>query len=126
MLIFEFGTLRAQCRTWRSSSNALDAFLARLPAGWRYAVEIRNPEFLRAGVFRVPAGASMSRTFITPGRECRRLREQIAIPDSRTAELLVARALLRRGRPYEDAVRSSRLTIACRKSTSRCGGGCGN
>ena len=31
--------------------------------------------------------------------------EQIAIPESRTADMLVARALLRRGRPYEQAVR---------------------
>jgi hypothetical protein len=31
--------------------------------------------------------------------------EQIAIAGSRTGELIVARALLRRGRPYEDAVR---------------------
>jgi hypothetical protein len=32
------------------------------------------------------------------------LRRQLAIPDSATADFLVCRALLRRGRPYEDAV----------------------
>ncbi len=32
--------------------------------------------------------------------------EQMAIAESRTTDLVVARALLRRGRPYEDAVRS--------------------
>ena len=32
------------------------------------------------------------------------LREQIAIPDSATADFLVCRALLRRGRVYEEAV----------------------
>jgi hypothetical protein len=32
------------------------------------------------------------------------LRHQMAIPDSATADFLVCRALLRRGRPYEDAV----------------------
>jgi hypothetical protein len=31
--------------------------------------------------------------------------EQMGIADSRTTDLLVARALLRRGRPYEEAVR---------------------
>ena len=33
------------------------------------------------------------------------IKDQMAIPNSRTSDLLVARALLRRGRPYEDAVR---------------------
>jgi hypothetical protein len=32
------------------------------------------------------------------------LSEQIAIPDSATADFTVCRALLRRGRPYEEAV----------------------
>ena len=32
------------------------------------------------------------------------IRDQIAMPGSRTSDLIVARALLRRGRPYEDAV----------------------
>jgi len=32
------------------------------------------------------------------------LRRQLAIPDSATADFLVCRALLRRGRPYADAV----------------------
>ncbi len=32
------------------------------------------------------------------------LRSQISIPDSMTADFLVCRALLRRGRAYEDAV----------------------
>ena len=31
--------------------------------------------------------------------------EQLVMPGSRTAELIVARALLRRGRPYKEAVR---------------------
>jgi hypothetical protein len=31
--------------------------------------------------------------------------DQIRTPGSRTSDLIVARALLRRGRPYEDAVR---------------------
>jgi hypothetical protein len=31
--------------------------------------------------------------------------EQIAIPGSSTSDMIVSRALLRRGRPYEDAVR---------------------
>jgi hypothetical protein len=34
------------------------------------------------------------------------IQEQLAIPASRTSDLIVARALLKRGRPYEDAVRA--------------------
>ncbi|HVW85364.1 MAG TPA: DUF72 domain-containing protein, partial [Bryobacteraceae bacterium] len=47
VLIFEFGTFRQKSfATAADFVNALDPFLDRLPAGWRYAVEIRNAEFL--------------------------------------------------------------------------------
>src|SRR5260370_5756326 len=48
VLIFEFGAFPKQ--TYRDIGEfvaELDLFLAALPAGFRYAVEIRNPEFLQ-------------------------------------------------------------------------------
>ncbi len=102
VLIFEFGTLRQYgCAEF---VNALDVFLAQLPAGWTYAVEIRNAEFLRPDYFACLRAHKVTHVYNAWTR-MPEIADQIAMPDSRTAEVLVARALLRRGRPYEDAVR---------------------
>ena len=102
VLIFEFGTLRQYDCT--DFVKALDGFLSRLPAGWRYAVEIRNPEFLRPGYFACLRAHNVTHVYNAWTR-MPEISDQIAMPDSRTTDLLVARALLRHGRPYEDAVR---------------------
>jgi uncharacterized protein YecE (DUF72 family) len=105
VLIFEFGTLRQ--RGFENAGEfvkALEPFLSRLPAGWRYAVEIRNPEFLQPDYFACLRAHHVTHVYNAWTR-MPELADQIAIPDSRTSDLLVARALLRRGRPYEEAVR---------------------
>jgi uncharacterized protein YecE (DUF72 family) len=102
VLIFEFGTLR-DC-TSADFVKALDGFLSRLPTGWKYAVEIRNPEFLRPAYFACLRAHNVTHVYNAWTR-MPEITDQIAIPDSRTTDLLVARALLRHGRPYEDAVR---------------------
>jgi uncharacterized protein YecE (DUF72 family) len=101
VLIFEFGVLLL---SQSSFLKALDAFLSRLPAGWRFAVEIRNAEFLSPGHFACLRAHGVTHVYNAWSR-MPEIAEQIALPDSRTAELIVARALLRRGRPYEEAVR---------------------
>lgn len=101
VLIFEFGALRGARAEF---VKALDEFLSRLPAGWRYAVEIRNPEFLRPDYFACLRAHDVAHVYNAWTR-MPEISEQMAIPESRTSDLLVARALLRRGRPYEDAVR---------------------
>lgn len=101
VLIFEFGALR-QSRA--EFVTALDAFLARLPAGWRFAVEIRNPEFLAADYFACLRAHGVTHVY-NAWSKMPEISEQLAIPGSRTTEAIVARALLRRGRPYEEAVR---------------------
>jgi uncharacterized protein YecE (DUF72 family) len=106
VLIFEFGTFRE-----RSFANAeefvraLDPFLARLPSGWRYAVEIRNVEFLAPVYFECLRAHNVSHVYNAWTR-MPEIAEQMAIPESQTSETIVARALLKRGRPYEDAVRA--------------------
>jgi uncharacterized protein YecE (DUF72 family) len=102
VLIFEFGTLRQHGLA--EFVKALDGFLARLPAGWTYAVEIRNPEFLKPEYFDCLRAHGVAHVYNAWTR-MPEITEQIAMRDSRTSDVLVARALLRRGRPYKDAVR---------------------
>ncbi len=105
VLIFEFGTFRRRSfETMAEFVRALDSFLARLPAGWRYAVEIRNAEFLDPNYFACLRAHGVAHVYNAWTR-MPEIVEQMAIPESRTADLIVARALLRRGRPYEQAVR---------------------
>jgi len=105
VLIFEFGVLRQHSfETAAGFVKALDPFLARLPAGWKFAVEIRNAEFLSSDYFACLRAHGVSHVYNAWTR-MPEIAEQIAIPGSRTSELIVAHALLRRGRPYEDAVR---------------------
>jgi uncharacterized protein YecE (DUF72 family) len=105
VLIFEFGTMRH--RTFETAVEfikVLDAFLSRLPAGWKYAVEIRNAEFLTPEYFACLRAHHVTHVY----NEWTRMPEivdQLAIPASQTTDLIVARGLLRPGRPYEEAVR---------------------
>jgi uncharacterized protein YecE (DUF72 family) len=102
VLIFEFGTSRRQ--TLAEFIHALDEFIPRLPAGWRYAVEVRNPEFLESDYFACLRAHNVTHVYNAWSR-MPEITDQMAIPGSQTSDLLVARALLRRGRVYEDAVR---------------------
>jgi uncharacterized protein YecE (DUF72 family) len=105
LLIFEFGAFspRAFARP-AEFLDRLDPFLARLPRVFRYAVEIRNPDFLVADYFACLRTHGVAHVY-NAWTKMPQLPEQIAIPDSRTADFLVTRALLRQGRAYEEAVR---------------------
>ena len=81
----------------------LDPFLRSLPAEFRYAVEIRNPEFLERDYFTCLRSHRVAHVYNAWSR-MPELRHQLTIPDSVTADFLVCRALLRRGRIYQDAV----------------------
>jgi uncharacterized protein YecE (DUF72 family) len=105
VLIFEFGTFRE--RSFACAGDfvrALDPFLARLPQRWRYAVEIRNADFLTQDYFDCLRAHGVTHVYNAWTR-MPEIGEQMVIRGSQTTELVVARALLRRGRPYEDAVR---------------------
>ena len=107
VVIFEFGTIhRPPFNQPARFTEALDQFLAGLATeGLRFAVEIRNREFLqvpddylaclrRHGV----AHCLNSWTRMPP------LAEQAALPGIFTAPHVVARLLLRPGRSYQQAV----------------------
>jgi uncharacterized protein YecE (DUF72 family) len=104
VLIFEFGTFgRRSFAELMEFLDRLDPFLAGLPQEFRYAVEIRNPEFLDKDYFACLRSHGVAHVY-NAWSKMPELRYQIAIPDSATAGFLVCRALLRHGRVYEDAV----------------------
>jgi uncharacterized protein YecE (DUF72 family) len=104
LVIFEFGSFSQ--KTFANVTEFLEKlaqFLAKLPADYRYAVEIRNPDFLDREYFRCLRHHKVAHVFNAWSR-MPELRHQMAIPDSFTADFLVSRALLRQGRSYEEAV----------------------
>ena len=104
VLIFEFGVFgRRSFASLPEFLDRLDPFLAALPSEFRYAVEIRNPEFLEKDYFACLRAHRVAHVY-NAWSKMPELRYQMAIPDSTTADFLVCRALLRHGRSYEDAV----------------------
>ena len=104
LLIFEFGAFgRRSFAELPEFLDRLDPFLAALPPEFRYAVEIRNPEFLEKDYFACLRQHRVAHVY-NAWSKMPELRHQMAIPDSVTADFLVSRALLQRGRNYEDAV----------------------
>ena len=101
VLIFEFGTM-SQTKLDEFLA-ALQPFLASLPGEFRYGVEIRNREFLATQYFDVLRRHNIAHVFNAWTR-VPELPRQIARPEAFTADFVVARALLRAGRNYEDAV----------------------
>jgi uncharacterized protein YecE (DUF72 family) len=103
-LIFEFGSFSKQ--SYRDAGEflrELGPFLACLPAGFRYAVEIRNPDFLGQDYFACLNERGVAHVFNAWTR-MPALSVQMRLPGAWTAGFTVARALLRQGRPYEQAV----------------------
>jgi uncharacterized protein YecE (DUF72 family) len=104
VLVFEFGTFGKQTfRDVGAFLAQLDPFLGALPAGFRYAVEIRNQEFLTSEYFKCLRSHRVAHVFNAWTR-MPDLSEQMQLPEVYTADFTVARALLRKGRPYETAV----------------------
>ena len=104
VLMFEFGTFaKTDFPSPEVFCSRLEGFLGSLPRGWRYAVEIRNPEYLGPGYFSVLARHNVAHVFNAWTR-MPTLANQIAMSEAFTADFTVTRALLRRGRTYDQAV----------------------
>jgi uncharacterized protein YecE (DUF72 family) len=99
-VIFEFGARTAAPREF---IDGLETFLNALPAGFRYAVEVRNREFLTPPYFAALRTHGVAHVFNSWTRMPPIL-EQMSIPGAFTTDFTVTRALLRPGRAYEDAV----------------------
>ena len=105
VLMFEFGSFSQRAMSGPAEfAERIDAFLEVLPKEFRYAVEIRNPEFLTAEYLACLTRHGVAHVYNAWTR-MPDLPVQIGIPNSRTADFLVCRALLKRGRPYEEAVK---------------------
>ena len=82
----------------------LDQFLDRLPRDFRYAVELRNPELLDARHGAVLKRHGVAHVF-NSWSEMPTIGEQLELPWTFPADFTVARALLKPGRRYADAVK---------------------
>jgi uncharacterized protein YecE (DUF72 family) len=103
-LIFEFQQIpRSTGVGPQQFADGLDRFFARLPRELRYAVEVRNEEFLTPAYFAVLREHDVGHVFNSWSR-MPSIGAQLALPGSLTAPFIVARALLRPGRSYDEAV----------------------
>ena len=104
LFIFEFGTFsKKSFEGVGQFVETLDRFLAALPAGRRYSVEIRNPEYLDHEYFHCLRSRGVAHVFNAWSR-MPPIERQIELPGAFTADFTVVRALLRHGRMYEKAV----------------------
>jgi uncharacterized protein YecE (DUF72 family) len=107
LLMFEFSRFYpTDYEHGRDFVAALDPFLAKLPKGWSYGIEMRNKHWLEPEYFDCLAHHGITHVY-NSWTEMPPISEQMALPGSRTnPDLLAARFLLKPGRKYEDAVKS--------------------
>lgn len=103
-LMFEFQAIsRGEACSLEQFVQSLDRFLDALPGGVAYAVEVRNPEFLSPAYFAVLREHRVAHVFNAWTR-MPAIGEQLLLHESITTDFVVARALLRPGRTYANAV----------------------
>jgi uncharacterized protein YecE (DUF72 family) len=104
VLIFEFGTFaKATFSNVNDFLYRLDDFLSGLPGGFRYGIEIRNPEYLEPGYFTCLAEHGVAHV-LSAWTRMPELGAQLDRPGVETADFSVVRTLLSKGRSYEQAV----------------------
>jgi uncharacterized protein YecE (DUF72 family) len=102
--VFEFQTIgRPTGVTPEHFAARLDEFFGALPREGRYAVEIRNEEFLTPMYFAVLREHGVAHVFNSWTR-MPSIGEQLDLPGALSGPFIVARALLRPGRTYDEAV----------------------
>lgn len=106
VLLFEFSQFHSgDFGRGREFVAALDGFLAELPRGWRYGVEIRNRNFLQPEYFAALARHGAAHVF-NSWTDMPAVGEQIGLPAAFTSpDFFAARLLLKPGRRYEEAVK---------------------
>jgi len=104
VIIFEFSTFYPSSGiNYERFVAMLDEFLGRLPKGYDYAVELRNRDFLTADYLRMLSSHSVAH-LLNNWTRMPPILEQVAIAGVLTAPFSIARALLRPGRSYQEAV----------------------
>ena len=103
--VFEFQAMRGKDLPdplqW---ADQLDDFLTELPRDFRYAVELRNPELLTGVHGEVLKRHDVAHVF-NSWTEMPPIGEQVELGWTFSASFTVARALLKPGRRYSDAVK---------------------
>ena len=107
VLMFEFSRFwPADYQHGRDFVAALDAFFAKLPKGWPYAMEMRNKHWLVPDYFACLARHGIAHVF-NSWDAMPPVGDQMALAGSVTQpELVPARFLLKPGRKYEEAVKT--------------------
>jgi uncharacterized protein YecE (DUF72 family) len=107
VLMFEFSRFSpSEYESGAQFVADLDAFLEKLPAGWPYAIELRNKEWLGPEYFACLARHRVAHVF-NSWEKMPPVSEQLALAGSVTNPgLLAARFLLKPGRKYEEAVKN--------------------
>lgn len=102
--VFEFQTIAKYSRmSAERFADRLDEFFSALPRDAQYAVEVRNEEFLTPMYFAVLREHGVAHVFSSWTR-MPPIGHQMDLPGSLTAPFIIARALLRPGRTYDEAV----------------------
>jgi uncharacterized protein YecE (DUF72 family) len=106
LLMFEFSRFwQLDYQHGRDFVAELDRFLGQLPAGWPYAVEMRNRNWLKPPYFECLARHHVTHVF-NSWEAMPPVNDQMALPGSRTnPDRIAARFLLKPGRTYEQAVK---------------------
>ncbi|WP_051670654.1 DUF72 domain-containing protein [Bryobacter aggregatus] len=105
VLIFEFGTMsKAVMPGVDAFIRQINRFLSELPEGWRYAIEIRNPEFLAPDYLACLSSYNVAHV-LNAWTRMPEIQQQLKVEDVFTADFSVVRALLRPGRTFEQAVK---------------------
>jgi len=102
LIIFEFGTMALNAVEFVA---ALKPFLGALPKTFRYAIEVRNAEFLDNAYFETLRNHGVAHV-LNSWTRMPSLGDQIARADTFTSNFTVARALLTPGRSYDEAVQT--------------------
>ena len=102
--VFEFQTIpKYSGMDAQRFATRLDEFFSALPRDADYAVEIRNEEFLTPMYFAVLREHGVAHVFNSWTR-MPPIGHQLDLPGSLTGRFIIARALLRPGRTYDEAV----------------------
>lgn len=103
-LVFEFQTIaRGAGMVALEFADRLDQFFSRLPREGRYAVELRNQEFLMPPYLAVLREHGVAHLFNSWTR-MPSVGQQLEVPGVFSADFVIARILLRPGRYYAEAV----------------------
>jgi uncharacterized protein YecE (DUF72 family) len=102
--VFEFQTIaKSSGLDAERFAERLDQFFSALPRDAEYGVEIRNEEFLTPMYFAVLREHSVAHVFNSWTR-MPPIGHQLDLPGAISAPFIIARALLRPGRTYDEAV----------------------